>query len=166
MISPSLHSLREVRKIFRWFVLSNVFSNLPNVPKISPLGIKRWRIRGLCLITILIVVDNIVVFTCFLSILWSGTNLKVIFWEDISNGLSSVELSGSLTEELFHLIDKFIVLLRIHSRILDNQAAIFVKCFCHSFAVFSIISWLLEEIRHVNNWYNGLTKQISKMSQF
>lgn len=161
MISPSLHGLLEMREITRCLILCDVLHNLSDIPKVSPLGIERRRIGGLGTVLFGEIVDHIVMLSGLFSIFGSGSNLIIIFGEDIRNGLASIELCGSLVEKLFHLINKLIILLDIDSRVLDDEAPIFMKGFSHSLAVFGIISRLSEEVGHVDDRNHGLTEEAS-----
>ncbi len=159
--SPSFHSLLEMRKILGCLILGNVLHNLSNVPKVSPFGIKRRRVRGLCTVLFGEVVDNIVMLPCFFGILRGCSNLIIIFGEDIGYRFTGIELCWSFVEEVFHLINKLIVLFDIDSWVFDDEASIFMKCFSHRLAVFCIISRLSEEVCHVNDWDYRLTEEAS-----
>lgn len=161
MVSPSFHSLLEMGEILRRFILGDVFHNLSNIPKVSPFGIKWRRVRGLSPVIIREVVDNIVMLSGLLSIFGSGSNLIIIFGEDVRDGLASIELCGSLLEKVFHLVNEFIILLHINSRVFDDETPIFMKGFSHSLAIFGIVSRLSEKIGHVHDGNHRLTEEAS-----
>lgn len=158
MISPCLHSFLEMREVFWWFILSNVLSYISNIPKVSPLGIERRRIRCFSFVLSLEIVDDVVMLTGFLSVFWRCSNLEVLFRKDVWNRFSGIKLSWSFMEKLFHLIQELTVLFHIDSRIFDNQTPIFMKCICNSFTVLCIVSWLLKEVGNINNRDRGLTE--------
>jgi hypothetical protein len=161
VVSPSFHGLLEVREILRCLILCDVLHHLSDIPKVSPLGIERRRVGSLGTVLFGEIVDHIVVLSGFLSILGSSSNLIIIFGEDIGDGLASIELSGSLLEKMFHLINKLIILLDIDSGVFDDEAPIFMKGFCYSLAVLGIISRLSEEVGHVDDRNHRLTEEAS-----
>lgn len=166
VVSPSLHGFLEMWEIFRRFVLGDIFHNLPDVPKVSPFGIKRRWVWGLGAIFFWEIIDNIVVFSCLFCVLRSSSDLKVVFWENIGDWFSGIELSRSSKEKLLHHIQEFIILLSVHSWIFDDEAAVFVKCLRHGFAVFGIISRLFEKVWDVYDWNDRLTEESSDLHYF
>lgn len=152
MISPTFHCCLEMREISRCLVLGNILHDLSNVPKVPPLGIERRRIRSLSAVLFTEIVDNVVVFPCFLCILGCCSNLEVIFRENVGNRLAFIELLRPFIEKLFHLVQKLVVLFGIYSWIFDDETAIFMKRFSYGFAIFGIISRLFEEICDVDDW--------------
>lgn len=166
MITPSFHSFSKFREICWSLILGNILSNLSDVPKISPFGIKRRRIWSVCSILVCKIVYDIIMLPCFFSILRCCSNLKIFFRKNIWNWFTLIKLCWPSQKKLLHLIEKFIILLNIYSWILNDQAPIFVKCICDWFTVFSIISWLLKKVWNVNNRYNWLAKEVFNRSDW
>jgi len=81
----------------------------------------------------------------FFCIFGSGSNLKVIFWENVGHWPASVELLGAFVEEPFHEVEQFVVLFSIDSGIFDDETSVGFQCLSNDFTVLSVVSGFSEE---------------------
>ena len=104
--------------------MSDVFHDLPDIPEVSPFGVKGWRRPSDCFITLSEGFGNVLAISCFFCIFRGSSYLEVMFWENVGNWPSSIEIFSSSFEEPFEQVKELVVGLCVDSGIFDDEAAI------------------------------------------
>lgn len=153
VLSPLVHDVGPLREPVGHVVAHSLFlllSELANPPEVSPLGVVAGRLWGHCFVSLGVVLDDVSVGLGHLLVLGRGPHLIVGFREDVRGFVLVVELP-SRVEELLHLVDEHVVVLLVHPRILDDEAAVVVQGFRHLLAILKRTVLLLEIALHVDD---------------
>ena len=100
--------------------MSNILHDVSDVPKISPFGVVGGRGGSERFVAFGVGRGDIFVILSFFTVFRGGSNLEMMFGEDIRDLFLSVEVFGSSIEELFEHIKEIVVLFDIDSRIFDD----------------------------------------------
>lgn len=151
VLTPALDGIFELRKVLGHLILSNILHHISNIPEISPFGVKRrWR-GGEGLVVLTEVFGDFLAVSGFLSVLGSGSDLKIIFREDIRNRSPRIEFLGPLVKELLKHVKEFIVLLNIDPGIFDDKTTIMMQSLSNSFTVLRVTTTLSKERLHIDD---------------
>jgi hypothetical protein len=150
MITPAVHCGFPLWEIFGDFVL-NCIDWSADVPEVSPFGIVWWRYWGVGLVLRRVRFHELLVSSGSFSELWSGSDLKIIFGEDVLDLSAGIHVGGSLGEEFLHHVQKGCVLCLIDSGIFDDNAPVFLKGISDSLAVLSTVSLSLQEGSNIHD---------------
>ena len=99
VLSPGLDDTFKLGEILRNSILCNVFHYISNVVEVSPLSVKRRRLRSLCHVLLWVMVEDFFMLFGLLSVFRSGSDLKIKLRKDVGNWSSSVELLWALIKE-------------------------------------------------------------------
>ena len=122
MATPSIHYVFKLWKIFRsliWISFRDWIISA-DIPEVSPFCIEGRGTRSERFIGVRIVFKTGSMIFCFLSELWSCTNLKIIFWIDIPHWPMVVMIFWSTIKEPFHHIKELSIFRLFNPGIINN----------------------------------------------
>lgn len=163
MVAPVVHSCLPLREVFGAFILHGI-DGVSNVPEVLPFGVKGWRdgCHGLVLRSVLL--DLIFNEPDSFNEFGSDSHLIIMLFKNILNRPAGIVFSSSFGEQLFHDVDKCGVFLLIDTRVLDDQASIFIEGVSDDFALFGTV-FSLEEGFNIDDGdveMGGLVRNFSK----
>lgn len=131
--TPKVHVLLPLREILGLDILIDkvrvpVISHLPEV---APLSIIRRRLRCHSAIVGRVVGCHFSMKSSLLNEFWGSPDLIVLLRENFWDLLTLIEFSSTILEVAFYHVQELIIVLLVHTRILDDQTSKSLQCISH-----------------------------------